>query len=182
MWWQFQCKYCVHYLCDQQNVYFKEPYLFLPLPVLVIQDWTKDRLCSIELGLILQRAKHSYSSGLNHMLNFKHVNSPSETGKTNYVLRVKHVLKCTFESLPEYSAPCKANIPVTKFCFGRIYIQRKQNNNKKEKPKRLHLSISIIKLDPGQNFTIPTSTCSCSLRKGCNSSPWIEVYISVHLL
>lgn len=107
----------MHYLCNQKNVYFKEQCLFLPLPVLVIQDQTKDNLYSIELGLIPQRAKHSCSSGLNHMLNFKHVNSRSEIGKANYVLRVKHVLKCTFGSQPEYSAPYKADISVTKFCF-----------------------------------------------------------------
>lgn len=171
----------VRYLCDQHNVYFKERCLFLPSPVLVIQGWTKDLLCSTELGLTLQRAKHSCSSGLSHMLNFKHVNSPTKIGKTNYVLRVKHGLKCTFGPQPEYSAPLQGWSASDQILFWKNLYSKKVKWPKKKKKILLHLSLGIIKLDPGQNFTIPTSTCSCSPRKGCNSSPWIKVFISIHL-
>lgn len=116
-------------------IYFRECCLFLPLLVLVIQERTKDHLCTVELGLILQRAKHSWSRGLNHMLNFKHVNSPSEIGKTNYALKIKHALKCCFGSEPEYSEPCKADGPVTEFFWEAFIFKEKKtiNNNNHKK-------------------------------------------------
>lgn len=46
---------------------------FLQKSVLVIQERTRKCLYSIELALILQRAKPSCISGFNHLLNFKHV-------------------------------------------------------------------------------------------------------------
>lgn len=49
-----------------------------------------------------------------------------------------------------------------------IFKEKKTNNNNNNNK---NFSLSIIKLDPGQNFAIPTSICSCSLCKGCNSTP-----------
>lgn len=160
-------------------IYFRECCLFLPLLVLVIQERTKDHLCTVELGLILQRAKHSWSRGLNHMLNFKQVNSPSEIGKTNYALKIKHALKCCFGSEPEYSEPCKADGPVTEFCFGSIHIQRKENNQQQQ-PQKTFLWV-LSNWIQAKTLPFPPVYAAVLCAKGVIPPPWIKVYISIHL-
>lgn len=52
-----------------------------------------------------------------------------------------------------------------------ILFWKHSSSKKRKQTNKNHLSLSIIKLDPGQNLAIPTSICSCSLCKGCNSNP-----------